>query len=226
VSWASDKAREIADRLGPLTGEKVIGVTERAIRETLAAAAETGRAEVAERIGGLLGRDGMAEREIADGVAAAIRKLGEPSAAYKTYGADGYRMQTDPSSVWRVPAVHASGSEAEEAGTVSDDAKPAHPPPWRWVGIGNDDWSLRDADGNELIGATNSETCAVYSPVVRAQTEAAPELEAQLRKHQFSGHGGDGATECPECGGSDRHFPDCDLGSLLARLDEARSRKP
>ncbi|TAL29042.1 MAG: hypothetical protein EPN98_21610 [Phenylobacterium sp.] len=95
----------------------------------------------------------------------------------------------------------------------------AYPPPWRWT----DEGELVDANGVRLIRSDDAFPVVVASPAVRAVTELSPEMEALLRKHQFSGCDSDGAFgQCPECSGEGKHWKDCDLGILLARIEEAR----
>ena len=108
-----------------------------------------------------------------------------------------------------------------------------HPAPWRWETCSDpDDWCLVDADGLALIDSTNSGTCIVSSPYVRAVTERALEMESLLRDALSNRRSGD---ICPWCkiaywkGLTDRpgvfsngHNEKCPVFLLLAEIDKAR----
>lgn len=83
------------------------------------------------------------------------------------------------------------------------------------------DWELRDGAGESLLSATNSGTLSAPSPYVRELVALAPELDRLVREHQYGFEDGGGNPVCPECRRSP-HGEECQLGTVLDRLDAAR----
>lgn len=65
---------------------------------------------------------------------------------------------------------------------MSDQDKPEHPAPWRWVDEGNLSWRLEDASGEKVAGATNTGELEMPDLGLRELIRLAPELEQALRE--------------------------------------------
>ena len=106
-------------------------------------------------------------------------------------------------------------------------SEPKHPAPWKWEA---DDvsGSLLDANGKRVVGNADYRGEEVVTDIATGELlSLAPEMEALLREHEWSGSN----LSCPECHGlctsssskpHNGHDPDCDWAAILARIDAAR----
>jgi hypothetical protein len=108
---------------------------------------------------------------------------------------------------------------------MSDASKPEHPAPWRWKEKGS------------VVGLlAANETEPLFTASGRELIRLAPELEALLRKLEWSSDFGTLTGPCcPDCGarrpiGVDgrtvKHKPQCGIAAILAALDAARKETP
>lgn len=116
---------------------------------------------------------------------------------------------------------------------MSDESKPEHPAPWRWIEDATKtvqgEVALVDANGAIVVEAVNCNgyddgsiaVVSCESPVARELIRLAPEMEALLRKIEWAG----AMDWCPCCnrrGSADGHFGDCALAEILDLMDATR----
>lgn len=110
---------------------------------------------------------------------------------------------------------------------MSDESKPEHPAPWRWIEDATKtvqgEVALVDANGAIVVEAVNCNgyddgsiaVVSCESPLARELIRLAPEMAAFVERFVRDGN-------CNWCGGDGRHGSACTVGRVLAALDAAR----